>query len=226
MENLKKIKRLAEKPLSNDRAIKRVEIIVLKFKEEPRVIDKCISNIIHFTEWPFKLNVFDNRLNSANTSKAWNKLIKESTCDYVCFVDSDAFVPRQNPCWLSRMMESIEQTGIVVPMGNNVGGDNKALEPKPYPNYHIQNGIWSGFCFLLKKSIMDKIGWFDEDFYFYGQDSEFAYRCLKHGGAIYRDDVAMEHIGSYSMDKEPGDDRENDRLYASALYRLKTSGKL
>lgn len=220
-ERIRAIKKLAEKPLASDSKIRRVEIIILKFKEEPKVIDECVSRIIHQTQWPFKLNIFDNRPNSANTSKAWNKLLDESTCDYVCFIDSDAFVPLSDPCWLTRMMESIDETGIVVPMGDNVGGSNKALEPEPYPSYKPQNGIWSGFCFLMKIPISR----FDERFYFYGQDSEFAFRTK----AIFRTDVFVRHLASYSGNKaakEGAFDREADKHYAGSLYRLITRGKL
>src|SRR3990167_10178146 len=81
----------AESPLLDDHEIKRVEIIVLKYKS-PDIEIECLSRIIRYTQWPYKLNVFDNRGNGPNTSKAWNKLIRESTCDYILFMDSDAFV--------------------------------------------------------------------------------------------------------------------------------------
>lgn len=223
--SVKDIFQLAKKPLADDREIQRVEIIILKFKEEKEVIDECVSRVIHHTNWPFKLNIFDNRPNSANTSKIWNKLIRESTCDYVLFLDSDAFIPKESPCWLTRMMESIDESGIVLPMGDNVGGDNKATGPEKYPSVQEQQGIWSGFCFLLKKDIVEKMGWFDEDFYFYGQDSEFAHRCLRKNKAIYRKDVFVRHISSYSgkkAEQEGEFDRESDKLYAQSLYRLRT----
>lgn len=230
-ERVKAIHELTKLPLADDREIKRVEIIILKFKEAPEVIGECVNRIIQHTGWPFKLNIFDNRPNNANTSRAWNKLIKESTCDYVCFIDSDAFIPKNiNPCWLTRMMESIDETGLVVPMGDNVGGANKATAAETYPSPEKARAIWSGFCFLLKKSILEDTSWFDEDFYIYGQDSEFADRAnKKRHPAIYRKDVFVHHIGSYSFDKasEAGEvDREADKLYAGSLFRLKTRGQV
>lgn len=231
LERIKKIKELSKVPMRNDSEIKRVEICILKFKEEPKVIDDCVSRIIHQTQWPFKLNIFDNRGNTANTSRAWNKLVKESTCDYVCLIDSDAFVPEDiKPCWLTRMMESIGETEIVVPMGDNVGGSNKASKAEEYPSAEQVAGIWSGFCFLFKKSVLDEVGWFDEDFFIYGQDSEFAHRATKKGHvAVHRKDVFVRHMGGYSFYKavKAGEiDREADKLYASSLYRLKTNGRL
>lgn len=228
-ERISRIRELSNQPLVDDKAIKRVEIIILKFKEAPEVIDECITRIIHNTDWPFKLNIFDNRFNPPNTSKIWNKLIKESSCDYIVIIDSDAFVPLLKPCWLTRLMESIEDKGVVIPFADNCGGSNKASAAKPYPNAQPQEGIWSGVCGLYKKSIFESIGYFDEDFLLYGQDSEFAYRCLKKmGGATFRADVLIRHIGSYSAKKEDSAgsfDREADKIYARHLFMKKTNGK-
>jgi len=226
-DRIRAIHALTKEPMTDDHETRRVEIIILKYKEEPNVIGECMNRIVQQTVWPFKLNIFDNRPNNANTSRAWNKLVRESTCDYICIIDSDAFVPEKiEPCWLTRMMESINDTGIVVPMGDNVGGSNKATEAETYPSFETVRGVWSGFCFLFKKSALDEVGWFDEDFYIYGQDSEFAYRATKKGHpAVYRKDVFVHHMGGYSFHKaeKSGEvDREADKLYAASLYRLRT----
>ena len=222
MQEFHKIKKLAEKPLTDDKETKRVEIIMLKYKEEPEIIDKAISKIIHNTNWPFKLTIFDNRLNSANTSKIWNKLIKESTCDYVLIIDSDAFIPSCEPCWLTRMMETIDITGIVIPVSSRGGGANQHVKNiEKYPSYQRNNDIWSGYCFLFKKNVIDLIGLFDERFYIYGQDSEWAYRAKKVGGATMRKDTLVEHIGGYSFNKNPI--REEDKMYARALFSYLTN---
>jgi hypothetical protein len=221
MQSLEMIKELAEKPLTDDKATKRVEIIMLKFKEEPEVINNAINNIIHYTKHPFKLTIFDNRLNTANTSKIWNKLVKESTCDYICLIDSDAFVPECEPCWLTRMMESIDETGVVIPVSSVGGGARQqVMSAQDYPSFERNRDIWSGYCFLFKKSTYEQIGAFDERFYIYGQDSEWAYRCSKIGGAVMRTDTLVKHIGSYSFNQDPI--REQDKHYARALFNYLT----
>lgn len=221
-ETIAKVRALASAPLVDDADVRRVEIVVLKFKEEPAVIDRCINRIIHNTDHPFKLTVFDNRLNPPNTSKIWNKLINEATCRYVLIMDSDAFIPAEklSPCWLSRMMESIEKTGVVIPVSSAPGGAHQHVTgAQQYPAEQVNRDIWSGFCFLL-----DRQGWgnkpFDERFYIYGQDSEFAYRVGKKGGAIMRLDVFVEHIGGYSFKSDPV--REDDKIYARKLFEYLT----
>lgn len=222
MQDLDKIKELSDKPLTDDKETRRVEIIMLKFKESPEVIDKAISRIVHNTNHPFKLTVFDNRLNTANTSKIWNKLVRESTCDYVMLIDSDAFVPvTEDKCWLTKMMESIDETGLVIPVSSCGGGARQhVMHAEPYPSFERNADIWSGYCFLFKKEVYEKVGEFDERFYIYGQDSEWAFRSKKIGGAIMRKDTLVEHMGSYSFNSDPV--REQDKLYARTLFKYLT----
>lgn len=226
-EKLKNIYNLALVPMTNDRETKRVEIIMLKFKESPEIIDKAIHRIIHNTDWPFKLTIFDNRLNSPNTSRIWNKLVRESTCDYVLIIDSDAYVPAEktSPCWLTRMMESIEQTGIVIPVSSSQGGAMQHVSgPTLYPDPTPNTGAWSGYCFLFSKIAYHNVGKFDESFYIYGQDSEWAIRAARGvGGAIMRRDVFVEHIGGASFKQNPL--REDDKLYARARLDMLTKKK-
>lgn len=230
-DRIKKIYEMSKIPMTNDSETKRVEIIMLKFNEEPEMINDSISRIVNYTNHPYKLTIFDNRLNSPNTSRIWNKLIQESVCDYVCIIDSDAFIPTDiKPCWLSRMMESIDKTGIVVPVGNadGVGGCNRATNASKYPSEEKATGIWSGYCFLIKKSILSKIGMFNEAFLAYGQDSEFAFRALKGIGTIMRTDCYVSHRGGSSFikaAKEGSFDREADKMYARTLYINLTNQK-
>lgn len=226
-ESIARIKALAKKPLSTKREKVRVEIIMLKFKESPDVIDKAISRIIHNTDWPFKLNIFDNRPlegeeNNRNTSKIWNFLVCQRTCRYVLIIDSDAYVPVKvlgEPCWLTKMMESINETGVVIPVSSCGGGAHQHVSgPETYPSAVINKDIWSGYCFLLDTDKM--IGLFDERFYIYGQDSEFAYRMGKKGGAVMRKDVFVEHIGGASFKQDPV--REDDKIYARELFKFLT----
>lgn len=223
-DDLHEIRSLAAQPLSNDRETRRVEICMLKFKESPEVIDKAITRIIHTTDWPFKLSIFDNRPNNANTSRIWNKLVRESTCDYILIIDSDAYVPsvKTSPCWLTRMMESIDETGVVVPVSSAQGGAHQHVSgPQNYPATARNKDAWSGFCFLFSKAAYDTIGPFDERFYIYGQDSEWALRTARTvGGAVMRKDVFVEHVGGASFNSNPI--RDKDKMYARELFKLLT----
>lgn len=188
--SLEKVMNKAIAPLQDDKKIKRVEIIVLKYKS-PEMEKDCINRIIEYTQWPYKLNIFDNRGNGPNTSKIWNKLIKESTCDYVLFIDSDAFVQPtraqdtdtdSKKCWLTEMMKPFtmwKNIAIIGPVcGTNAVSTMQSMDPSGSEPFEIDGHI-SGYCFLTYKSIYEKYGMFDEDFCFYGQESDWIEKIME-----------------------------------------------
>lgn len=221
-DTIEKMQKLAAVPIKDDGELNRVEIIMLKFKESPEVIDKAISRIIHNTDHPFKLTIFDNRPNCANTSRIWNKLVAQATCHYALIIDSDAFVPIRKPgekCWLTIMMERVNETGIVIPVSSAPGGAHQHVSgPKDYPSWTRNKDVWSGYCFLFDIQKVWLENRFDEAYYIYGSDSEWAHRTSRiHGGAVMCEDVFVEHIGGYSFKSDP--DRDDDKFYARELFK-------
>jgi len=220
-------------PLPTESQIKRVDIVVLKYKD-PEVETKCAQHIIENTDWPYKLVMYDNRPGVKNFSKTWNQLIRESTCDYVMIVDNDVFVPRLDPCWLTRMMKTFDEFHdcyVVAPRVTNTSSDEQRAEgSEDKPAEHMRH-IFAAQMVLYKKEIFDKVGYFDEDFLFYGQDSEWSKRLMDKGYKTYlRHDVLVNHIGHYSTKKEsktkkPAFDRDLEREYAGKLFEAKTGMK-
>lgn len=194
-----------QRPIPSDSEIKRVEILVLKYKDS-EVEVKCAQHIIENTDWPYKLNLLDNRPGTKNMSKIWNKVIKESTCDYIVIMDSDAFVPKCSPCWLTRCMETFAthpDCQAVSPMITKTScKQQRANQPENRSPEKITE-IFANMCLLYKKEAFEKIGYFDEEFLMYAPDSEWAYRLINSPYAAYvRPDVLVDHIGHYSNTKE------------------------
>lgn len=67
---------------------------------------------------------------------------------------------------------------------------------------------------MVYKGVFEKYGLFDERFYIYGQDSEWA---LRSKGAMMRKDVLVRHIGGASFNSDPN--KEADKIYARALFQ-------
>ena len=206
----------------------RVEIIVLKYKN-PDVEVPCLVSLIRNTDWPYVLTVYDNRNGTKNMAQLWNRLIKESYEEYIVILDSDTKVDVQ---WLTRMMEvmkSVPNCGVVVPRTNYCA---ETLQVKASPDgspLQIVHGLVSGFCFLLRLEAYTEVGDFDEEFGFYGQDSEYFVRMAKRS----RWDVYLQpkayvfHYGQYSVknrDSEEVYDFAVDKNRALELYHQKTAG--
>lgn len=219
-KEIKKIVEDVRKPLAKEGEIKMVEVIMLKYKD-PEVETKAVKHIIENTDYPFKLRVYDNRVNGKNISKIWNKLIKESNCDYVCILDSDAYVPKG---WLTKMMKTMEKGYVVVPRVTNTSCPQQKQRDEYSGVDEKLKEIIAAQIVLYKKEIFDKIGYFDEEFLLYGQDSEWGDRLLKskYDGYV-RNDVLVEHEGSHSINKCANEYNAGvEREYARVLFNNKT----
>jgi len=216
---------LIEAPLRSDRECSRVDIIILKYKL-PDVESRCMDNLIRHTDWPHKVTWYDARNQTANFSKLWNHLASESTCDYICVMDSDAYV---SPNWLGKMMESFTEgfyckesavsteyvypdpVGVVVPITKNGGGH--PIQGKEYTDktpFLVYEEQVSGFFFLFRKEILNDVGYFDERFYLFGQDSEWMDRVhASRWNIVVRPDVYVAHDVSASI-KKARDENEFD----------------
>lgn len=212
--------------LPTEKELKMVEIIVLKYKT-PEVEKECAKHVIENTDWPFKLIFYDNRPGTKNMSKIWNKLVRESTCDYILILDSDAYVPRLSPCWLTRMMEVLESPDnfVVVPKVSKTSADEQRGEAENGPPRELKSEF-AAQCVLYKKEIFEKVGYFDEDFLFYGQDSEWCLRLMGKGYKVYlRPDVSVFHLKHYSLNKANESkelNRSTEGEYADRIFKEKT----
>ena len=232
---------LIEKPLISDHDCQRVDIIVLKYKL-PEVESMCMDHLIKHTDWPHKVTWYDARNQTANFSKLWNRLAYESTCDYICIMDSDAFV---SPHWLGRMMKSFQPgfickwssksdelvsfnadhpVGIVAPVTCKSGAHTRQGYEWKDKSPCLARFQISGFCFLFKKEVLDDVGYFDERFYLHGQDSEWMDRIIaSKWRMVLRRDVFVDHLTSVSIQKAKQENEfnyETDILLTQRIYAI------
>ena len=160
---------------------------------------------------------------------AANQGLQESKANYSLLINSDTVV---TPNWLDRMVacgESDSKIGIVGPLSNTaswqsipqvfVEGD-WAENPLPdginivdmgkivsdfshllYPRIPFLNG----FCFMIKKQVFEKIGYFDEENFGagYGEENDFCLRTRQAGWELaIADDVYVYHSQSRSYSHE------------------------
>ncbi len=69
---------------------------------------------------------------------------------------------------------------------------------KDFSKIHEVDAI-SGAFLLVRRSVGEQIGWWDEEYFFYGEDIQFCYNVKKAGYKIYYiPDVAILHYGGVS----------------------------
>ncbi|MBI3957876.1 MAG: glycosyltransferase [Chloroflexi bacterium] len=162
-------------------------------------------------------------------TKAANRGLRFSDADYVVLLNSDTIVTEQ---WLERMIacaESDERIGLVGPLSNTASwqsipkilhGNDWAENALPanlgidgwarfiarhagriYPEMPFLNG----FCLLVRRQLLDVIGYFDEDAFRagYGEENDFALRARKAGWKLaLADDAYVYHAQSRSYSHE------------------------
>jgi GT2 family glycosyltransferase len=122
--------------------------------------------------------------------KAANQGLRLSDAPYVCLLNNDTLVTKG---WLSEMIavaQAVPQIGLVNPSSNNLG--QKPAKGEPIESYaakltefhgkFIEIGSAIGFCMMVKRSVIEKIGVFDE---IYGmgnfEDTDYSRRAVKEG---------------------------------------------
>lgn len=131
-------------------------------------------------------------LNATNEgfAKGMNKGIKASSAPYVCLLNNDILV---TDSWLEEMMKVAAGNpgvGIINPSSNNLGmrfGRDVTLEGFAR-TLKGQSGRWAemgsciGFCMLIKREVIEKIGYLDESYgYAYFEDTDFSRRAQEAG---------------------------------------------
>lgn len=198
----------------------RVEIIILKYKS-PDLESAAVKSIIEHTDHPYKLVLYDNRYEPCHFSKKWNELMRESTCKYVCIMDSDVEV---SPHWLSKMLEGFKRpdVALVVPSATNIGcAQQMDTHNQGFVELHAATPVVG----LYHKERFYKVGEFNEspEFAIFGQDSEWVDRCRKRGFRVMlQSDIHVKHVGNGSTRKaaDAGEfDFEEQRLLASKKFK-------
>lgn len=135
------------------------------------------------------VHLIRNEENLGN-SKAANQGMHASDAEYICILDNDTLVMDN---WLTEMIDAAredERIGVVNPLSNY--GSSKPLakswEDVARQIYDRNKGVYIetaaaiGFCFLIKREVMEKIGFWSEGYgpgYF--EDTEYSIRAIKNG---------------------------------------------
>jgi GT2 family glycosyltransferase/glycosyltransferase involved in cell wall biosynthesis len=191
-----------------------------------------------------QFHLIDHKGNKGYT-KAVNTGLRHSDAPFVVTLNSDTIV---TPFWLDglvRCMESDPAIGITGPMSNAASWQNvpdllddkkkfavnalpTGLSPeamagivrrasaRTYPRAPFVNG----FCFMLRREVIDKIGHLDEKAFprGYGEENDLCIRARDAGFALaYADDTYVYHAKSKSFGSA-----QRDKLSKAGTLALKT----
>lgn len=128
--------------------------------------------------------------------------IKKSSGKYVVLLGSDTIC---NPDWLKKIVdlaESSHKIGIVSSWPLNIEFLETSM--KNFPHKIKEVAKVSGTCMMIKREIFEKIGFLEEKYFMYWEDTEFCYRTILAGYKILINyDSIVFHIGGGSAKKQP-----------------------
>ncbi|MCF8466578.1 MAG: glycosyltransferase, partial [Sneathiella sp.] len=152
------------------------------------------------------------RPSGSGYTKAANAGLRESTSDYAILLNSDTIVSRNWTQKLVQAGESAPDIGIIGPMSNAASWQSlpETLDKEGglavndlIPGMTVEHmdqfcELWSqnplfprvsllnGFCFAIKRAVIDTIGTFDEDAFpkGYGEENDFCFRATDAGFAL------------------------------------------
>jgi GT2 family glycosyltransferase len=146
---------------------------------------------------------------TTGTNIGWKYAIKVLKTDYICAMDND--IVTVQPEWLDLIINELEKSqerGIG--SGKHLFPDGRLQTPyegadKTYQmdkgNYdHIKEvNAFVGPAIVIKKQVIQKIGYYDENFFYGPNDIDYCYRARKAGFKIVYNGLSKSvHIGSAS----------------------------
>ena len=145
--------------------------------------------------------------------KSVNLGVKATSSSYVCFLNSDTVVGEK---WLTNMILAAEYSkriGIVNPNSNNFGLKEKGLTVSEMakvcskgPSIIAEQAAASGFCMLIKREVINKIGLLDECFGVgFFEDADYSFRAKEAGYMCVRALRAYVNHRQHASFNEYGD---------------------
>ncbi|MGC9195591.1 MAG: glycosyltransferase family 2 protein [Syntrophobacteraceae bacterium] len=172
------------------------------------------------------VRVISNQKN-LGCAAAWNQGLDAAGCEWVLFLNNDVVVSAN---WVEGMVEFADEKGVAIvspAIREGLGDydmDDYAKDFVARMKLHSRMGVADGICFLVKKSVFEKIGRFDENFHI-GQfeDADFFRRAALAGfrlGITGRSFI--HHFGSVTQNHIRGVECNNGYEASNrAYYRRK-----
>jgi len=205
-----------------------ISVIIPYYHRE--VWKECIDSVRKFITIPYELIVIDARGNGYDPAfdvyltqppengyvKAINQGFRASNPNNDCLLlNADAILTEGCVEELNRILYLDEKIGLVGARAFSYGIWIGPCLPGSHGNYfknNMQNyknylkvPLINSECVLLKREMIDEIGYFDETFWHDGSDLEYTVRAIKHGWeAMFAVNTKVYHDrGRYKAERPP-----------------------
>jgi GT2 family glycosyltransferase len=161
-----------------------------------------------------------------------NQAIKLCSSDLVLLLNPDTRIFPDTIRLLADHLQANPCHAMVGPYIENEDGSlqdsvsykypSQKLDPKATSNLPGEIASLLGACILVRKSILDRLNGFDEDFFLYGEDQDLCIRARKLGYSIgYLETARIMHVGGTSEVSTPRLEVVAKKLSAEFLFYSK-----
>lgn len=160
--------------------------------------------------------------------KAINQGIEQSASEFVCLLNNDTVVSEG---WLSEMINVANDNvdlGIINPSSNTLAQtpakgqtiESYSASLKLFKGKWGELGQCSGFCMLIKREVIEKVGILDENYEVgYFEEADYCRKAQKAGYRFARAKAAyVYHVERHTFDKRPDKEElftKNRKLFES-----------
>lgn len=160
------------------------------------------------------------------TNTGWRYGLKKLKANYICAMDSDIVTVQKN--WLSLEIEELEklkERGISCGKLIFPDGRVQLLYHEREHSQYLEKDVGQydfvretravgGACIIIKKEVIEKIGYYDEHFFYGPNDIDYCFRANQCGfKVIYIGYAKSIHVGSFS-----GRSGAKDFIYGHQSY--------
>ncbi len=212
---------------SEKKIIKYIERLDNKYKII--IIDNAND---HFLEKNLKklqnIEIITNKKNIGFGS-ATNQALRKLKTKYALHLDIDTNISLSSIDTMIKTADKIQDFAILAPKIFNHKYSNKSYIKKNYfENTHLMNFV-EGCCLFFKVNEIEEIGYFDENFFLYYEETDLVKRLTdKNKKVILLDNISIEHEGRASVDTKYNDQIEVNRnwhyMWSKFYYHKKHFG--
>lgn len=166
-----------------------------------------------------------------------NAGLKKAKGDYLWFIDHDNILNRDMLSQMIKLVESNPKIGIVTPKifywenrnmiwsagtsVNMITGVNHSREGLDVGQYNkVEEVDIAPANFIVKREVIEKVGFYDDIFYVSYEDSDFCYRVKNAGYKIMYTPKAICYHKIPLLDKKAGKQRWLNRAYLTARNKI------
>jgi GT2 family glycosyltransferase len=206
-----------------------------------------------------QVHLVENREN-VGFARANNQAIQRCTSKYILLLNPDTLVM---PGALQNLVDFLDKDPEVGAVGAKILNSDRSLQISSHPRPTLSRELWRlfhldrlspyaeyplskweikqaqevdllmGACLLLRKEVLDQVGFLDEEYFMYSEEIDLCYRIQRAGWRLFWVPQAeVVHFGGQSTQQVPTEMflnlyhskikyfRKNDGWFAAQIYKL------